>query len=98
VKRALAGFEKALGPEHLNTLKVIQNLDTLYHSCGKLDEAETMLKRALAGYEKVLGLEHRNTLGVVQNLGRLNHDHGKLDKAETMLKRANGRIREDGDP
>ena len=36
----------ALEPGHRDTLIVIQNLGTLYHDRGKLDEAETMWNRA----------------------------------------------------
>jgi len=43
--RALAGYEKALGPEHTSTLNTINNLGVLY-SEGKLDEAEQMFARA----------------------------------------------------
>ena len=38
--RALAGYEKALEPEHPDTLGVVQNLGALYYGRGKLDEAE----------------------------------------------------------
>ena len=41
-KRALAGCEKALGPDHPDTLGVVQNLGALYQGRGKVDEAEKM--------------------------------------------------------
>jgi tetratricopeptide (TPR) repeat protein len=83
-KRALAGYEKALEPDHPNTLLVVQNLGTLYHSKGKVEEAEKMWKRALAGYEKALEPDHPDTLRVVRNLGLLYHDKGKVEEAEKM--------------
>ncbi|CAG8884732.1 unnamed protein product, partial [Penicillium egyptiacum] len=49
--RALAGYEKALGPNHTSTLRTVDNLGVLYASQGKLDEAEQMHIRALAGKE-----------------------------------------------
>jgi hypothetical protein len=44
--RALAGREKALGPDHTSTLDTIHNLDNLYGDQGKLDVAEQMCTRA----------------------------------------------------
>jgi tetratricopeptide (TPR) repeat protein len=69
--RALAGFEKALGAEHTDTLMTVNNLGTLYSNQGKLAEAEQMYKRALAGYEKALGLEHKSTIRLAQRLSTL---------------------------
>jgi tetratricopeptide (TPR) repeat protein len=87
-ERALAGYEKALGAEHTDTLMTVNNLGVLYSDQGKLAEAEQMYKRALAGYEKALGLEHISTLGTVNNLGILYKAQGKLADAERMYKRA----------
>lgn len=56
--RALAGREKALGPNHLSTLSTVNNLGNLYRDQGKLKEAEQIYMRALAGYEKALGPDH----------------------------------------
>ena len=44
--RALAGLEKALGPDHTLTLSTVHNLDNLCRDQGKLDEAEKMFIRA----------------------------------------------------
>jgi tetratricopeptide (TPR) repeat protein len=87
-KRALAGYEKALGPDHTSTLGAVNNLGLLCSNQGKLDEAELMYKRALTGYEKALGPDHTSTLDTVNNLGLLYSDQGKLDEAELMYKRA----------
>jgi hypothetical protein len=44
-ERALAGREKALGPEHTSTLDTVNNLGLLYADQGKLAEAEAMYER-----------------------------------------------------
>jgi len=44
-QRALAGKEKALGPEHTSTLNTINNLGNLYINQGRLVEAEAMYQR-----------------------------------------------------
>jgi len=67
--RALAGKEKALGPDHTLTLNTINNLGVLYADQGKLAEAEEMYARALAGKEKALGPDQISTLKTVNNLG-----------------------------
>ncbi|KAF7508034.1 hypothetical protein GJ744_009616 [Endocarpon pusillum] len=87
-QRALAGTEKALGPDHPSTLITVDNLGLLYYDQGKLDEAEQMYMRALAGSEKVLGPDHTSTLSTVNDLGSLYYQQGKLDEAEQMYIRA----------
>jgi tetratricopeptide (TPR) repeat protein len=86
--RALAGYEKALGPDHTSTLDTVNNLGILYYSQDKLADAEQMYERALAGYEKALGPDHTSTLETVHNLGLLYCSQGKLDEAERMYARA----------
>jgi len=87
-KRALAGHEKALGPDHTLTLVTVNNLGNLYSAQGRLKDAEMMYDRALAGYEKALGPEHTSTLDTVNNLGLLYADQGRLKDAEMMYDRA----------
>ncbi|KAL4975282.1 hypothetical protein BDW66DRAFT_167301 [Aspergillus desertorum] len=47
-QRALAGREKALGPDHTSTLDTVNNLGNLYSDQDKLKEAEELYQRALA--------------------------------------------------
>lgn len=61
-QRALAGYEKALGPDHTSTLGTINNLEGLYRGQGKMVEAKEMYWRALAGKEKALSPDHTSTL------------------------------------
>ena len=86
--RALAGKEKAWGPEHTSTLDTVNNLGLLYTNQGKMKEAEDMYLRALVGYEKAWGPEHTSTLGTVNNLGSLYSKQGKMKEAEDMYLRA----------
>ena len=59
-QRALEGYEKALGPNHmsaLNALNTINNLGVLYADQGKNAEAEEMYQRALEpNYQKIANL------------------------------------------
>lgn len=70
-QQALAGHEKALGPDHTSTLITVNNLGNLYRDQGKLKEAEEMYHRALTGYEKALGPSHHKTQQVVEGLNVL---------------------------
>ncbi|GKZ63652.1 hypothetical protein AnigIFM49718_002793 [Aspergillus niger] len=87
-QRTLAGYEKALGPDHTSTLNTVNNLANLYSDQSKLKEAEEMYNRALAGFEKALGPDHTSTLNTVNNLGVLYKRQDKLSTAEEMYKRA----------
>src|SRR5436309_2913795 len=83
--RALAGYEKALGPDHTSTLETVNNLGLLYADQGKLAEAEQMYERALAGYEKA-SLSHTiAALNAVRNLGLLYREQAKMEQAKKML-------------
>jgi tetratricopeptide (TPR) repeat protein len=87
-RRALAGKEKALGPDHMSTFNTVNNLAGLYMKQDKLKQAGEMYQRALAVYEKALGPDHTSTLSIVNNLGALYSDRGKLKEAEEMYQRA----------
>ncbi len=86
--RALAGCEKAWGPNHTSTLYTVNNLGALYKQQGKMAEAEAMYLRALAGKEKAWGPDHTSTLDTVNNLGTLYSDQDKMAEAEAMYLRA----------
>lgn len=82
--RALAGTEKALGPDHTSTLDTVNNLGLLYASQGKLNEAEQMYTRALARYEKVFRPGHRRILAAHDLLVSISQE-----KANQELRRNN---------
>ena len=44
-ERALAGREKALGPDHTSTLDTVNDLGGLYRNQGRIAEAEAMYRR-----------------------------------------------------
>jgi tetratricopeptide (TPR) repeat protein len=87
-QRALAGYEKAVDPDHMPILDTINNLDVLYSNQRKLKETETIYQQALAGYKKAIDPDHISTLDTVNNLGILYYHQGKLKEAETIYQRA----------
>ena len=87
-RRALKGYEKVLGAEHLDTLHSVDTLGNLLFDKGHCEGAEALLRRALEGYEKVLGAEHPYTLDSVNNLGRLLNMKGDYEGAAAQYQRA----------
>ncbi|MCJ1334712.1 hypothetical protein MMC10_011424 [Thelotrema lepadinum] len=87
-KRALAGNEEKLGPQHSDTLRTVHNLAIVYRNKGRYDEAKELYKRALAGNEEKLGPEHPNTLRTVEGLALVYDNKGQYDEAEELYKRA----------
>ncbi|KAK6529980.1 hypothetical protein TWF694_003355 [Orbilia ellipsospora] len=70
-ERALAGKEKALGKNHLETLITVHDIASVFENQGKYDEAMRWYERALAGKEKALGKDHPSTLLTAKLLRRL---------------------------
>ena len=87
-RRALAGREKALGPDHPDTLTSVNNLAVLLQAKGDYAAAEPLYRRALAGREKALGPDHPDTLRSVDNLAELYFDDERYADAVPLLERA----------
>jgi tetratricopeptide (TPR) repeat protein len=68
LQRALDGFEKTLGPDHIYTVNVVNRLGHLHEDMGNLASAQAKYRRALTGFEKALGLEHKETGSVARRL------------------------------
>jgi tetratricopeptide (TPR) repeat protein len=76
-RRALAIFERALGPEHPNVGMSLHNLAGLRVAQGRYTEAEPLYRRALAIQEKALGPEHPHTATIRDNLAELKEMQGR---------------------
>ncbi len=87
-EKAIALREKALGPEHPDTAKSLNNLAELYYWMGAYAKAEPLYRRALAIFEKVLGPEHPLTATSLNNLAELYREMGAYAKAEPLYQRA----------
>ena len=77
-ERALAIYEKVLGPEHPYTAASLNNLASLLQAQGDLAAARPLFERALAIREKVLGPEHPDT-------ALLHRDAGQVSVGEKVL-------------
>ncbi|KAL5372454.1 hypothetical protein DPSP01_013476 [Paraphaeosphaeria sporulosa] len=91
-RRALQGYEEALGPKHTSTLLTVNNLGALYRNQGKLAEAEAMYSRALQGYEEALGPQllpsYLPALNTMFHFGDLLSQIGRENMAKIMYTRA----------
>jgi tetratricopeptide (TPR) repeat protein len=87
-KSRLAICERVLGPEHPDTLNIVNNLALLYRRQGKYEQAEQLFQRALETREWVLGPEHPDTLSTVNNLAILYRNQDKYEQAVPLYLRA----------
>ena len=82
---ALAIRRRALGSEHPDTLRSMDNLGMVLLLRGKLAEAEQQLGEALRGRRQVLGDEHPDTLASVAAMASLLMMQSRLEEAEPYL-------------
>ena len=68
--KALAIYEKALGPEHPNTLGTVFNMGALRFDSGDKAAAKALFARAAEGYAKCYGPAHSETLQAQQIVAR----------------------------
>ena len=67
------------------TLQAVNNLASLLHDNGRLEEAEPLLRQALDSHNKLLGDAHPDTHMLANNLADLLRDLGKLEEAEILM-------------
>ena len=87
-QRALKIDEKALGPQHPDVARSLNNLALLYYAQGKYGEAEPLYQRGQKIYEKVLGPEHPDLAGSLNNLANLYYAQRKYGEAEPLYQQA----------
>jgi tetratricopeptide (TPR) repeat protein len=80
--------ESALGPEHPDVGRCLNNLGAIRHNRGDYATAVALHKRALGIREKALGPEHPDTGVSLGNLGNVYRDQGAYDIARPLLERA----------
>ncbi|KAK0642099.1 hypothetical protein B0T16DRAFT_394266 [Cercophora newfieldiana] len=92
LRKAVAGREKTLGPEHPDTLESCSDLTITLLELDDLDAAEVTALRALHGRKRVLGEDDPDTLVSLNIHCMVLHRKGKLDDAgaqyaETLQRR-----------
>ncbi|HYI00107.1 serine/threonine-protein kinase, partial [Hyalangium sp.] len=79
--RALALWEKALGPEHPNVASSLQQLSSITWWMGKYPQALEYAERALALKMKALGPEHPDVAKVMKTSAAALRDLGRYEEA-----------------
>src|ERR1700733_4528823 len=82
LREALKERQAALGPEHPDTLAVLEHLADVLYREGKDAEAEVTYRTLVALEEKVDGPDHPNTVVARINLAAVLDDEGKYAEAE----------------
>lgn len=86
-KRALRGYEKALGPDHRLVLETVDNLAVIYRIRGKMAQAKEMYEWVLQGKKKLLGADHPSAVTTLENLAILHVEEGSYTEAEEIFVR-----------
>lgn len=86
-RRALAIYEKLLGPDSLNGAAILDSLGYLeLVARHDPDGAEALFRRGVEIREKVLGAGHEDTLRSIDNLLAVYYEKGDVAKAEPLLR------------
>ena len=83
-EQVLTARTRVLGPDHPDTLTILNNLAGAYHAAGRLDEAITLYEQVLTDSIHILGPDHPNTLTILNNLAGAYESAGRLDEAITL--------------
>jgi non-specific serine/threonine protein kinase/serine/threonine-protein kinase len=84
VERALDLRRRALGEQHPDTLKSMNDLTSLYIYQSEYALAEPLLRKLLEIRRHLLGEQHPDTLGSMSNMGMLYFYQGKYAQAEAL--------------
>jgi len=85
-ERALTLWESQLGPNHVDTLKAVNNLGQVRARQRRGQEAEALYRRALEGRRRALGEDNSYTLITKNNLAEIFRGADRLDEAEALLR------------
>ncbi len=78
LRAALAASERLRGPEHNDTLAIVNNLGFTLHDLGRVNDAIPMYERVVEARTRALGPDHPGTLLALNNLSTAYWDAGDL--------------------
>lgn len=87
-REALELGEQELGPDHLTTATLLNNLAALYEALGHYQAAEPFYQRALDINTAVLGPDHPKVAASLINLARLYDAQSRYFEAEPLYEMA----------
>ena len=88
LRRALETRERLGGAEHVETIRAMIDLASLYSETGDPQEGEPLLLRAEKLCKKAFGHEHELTALVLNNMGSLYQKLGEYRKSELLYQQA----------
>ncbi|MFC9971342.1 tetratricopeptide repeat protein [Spirillospora sp. NPDC127200] len=93
---AVAERERALGPDHLETLSARMDLLVLHARAGRAREAVPYVRRLLSDCVRALGAEHFFTLDMYQDLGNICKEAGETALALELFEEGAAAYRRSG--
>lgn len=87
-RQTLTLCQQELGPEHLQTGEVLNDLGLLCYDTGRYQEAELLYQQALSIFEQAVGEEHLFVAHSRHNLGLLYCEQQQQLLAEPLLQKA----------
>jgi eukaryotic-like serine/threonine-protein kinase len=84
---AAIGLERALGPDHPDTLGMLDHLAAMYRDADKIPEAIALFERIRDAEITKLGPDHRGTLTTLNNLAWAYRVAGKIAEAIALFER-----------
>jgi len=81
LRAALSASERLRGPEHNETLAIVNNLGFTLHDLGRVAEAVPLYNRVVEARTRALGPDHPGTLLALNNLSTAYWDMGDLAHA-----------------
>lgn len=88
LERLLAISEKISGPEHPETVLVMNGLANIHNQLAQYGKAIALLQHALLINERSRGLEHPETARSLNNLAKIYGETGQYEQALPLLQRA----------
>ena len=99
---SIAALQAEVGPEHLETLRMMGNLAIVYDLKGDYSQAQILLEKVLGGIKAQFGDEHIDTLNSMHNLaiiyGRQRSRYGDAERLGKQALEMKGQILGRNDP
>jgi tetratricopeptide (TPR) repeat protein len=84
---ALAIGERALGFDHPDVARSLDNIAITRSRQGRYADAQALLERALAIYERVLGPDHSDVVRLLNNIANVHYEQGRYAEAQPLHER-----------
>ncbi len=84
LRRAVELRRGALGAEHQETVRAVNQLANLHWRQGRLDEAEPLFREAYEVTRRRLGDDHEDTMAYEMNLANVLRARGRFQEAEPL--------------